>query len=248
MHWTEEFFDEYYLKSSDPHTGAEQTARETGFIISKTNLPKDSPVLDLACGLGRHCIELAKNGYSRITGLDLTSAYLEIARDKAKDLPDPPKFIQGNMQEFNEEQAYQLIYSLFSSIFYFDDQHNLDIVKRVYNALMRGGFFIIDYFNPINFLNKNKLRDWYITDDEYLVLEKYQHNPISGIISIERIIITPEGRRIKRIYHLRDYTVAELRYHFESIGFEILNVYGNFDDSKYSLDSPRQIFVMRKPE
>lgn len=248
MHWTEEFFDEYYLKSSNTLTGAEQTAKEVDFIIEKCALDKDAPVLDLACGFGRHSIELANRGYGNVEGLDLTETYLNMARERAKSLPNPPQFVQGNMQEFAEVEVYQLIFSLFSSMFYFDDHHNLDLIQRVYKALKRDGYFIIDYFNTINFLNQNKRKDWYITDDDYLILEKYSHNPISGMITDERLIITPKGRRIKRMYRLRDYTVAELRYHFENTGFEILDVFGDFEGNKYSLDSPRQIFLMKKPE
>ena len=248
MHWTEEFFDDYYLKSIDKITGAEQTNKEVDFVLSNIEISKDSPIMDLACGHGRHAINLAERGFSNITGLDLTSTYIELARQKSREVKHAPKFINEDMKNFEESNSYSLIFSLFTSMFYFSDTHNLDILQRVYKALKREGYFIVDYFNPPSFLKSAKKKDWYFTEDDSVILEKFSHNPISGIITNERMIITPDGTRVKRVYHVRDYTVAELRYHFENIGFEVLDVYGNFDGDKYDLDSPRQIYIMRKPE
>lgn len=248
MHWTEEFFDEYYLKSSHYLTRAEQTEKEVDFLLKHVEITKESAILDLACGYGRHAIALAKRGYKNVSGLDLTELYIKMAREKAQGLAIPPHFVQGDMSDFEEEKQYDLIYSFFSSMFYYDDKHNLDIIHRIYKGLKRDGYFVIDYFNPLYFLKINKKKDWHITDDDYLILEKYAHNPLSGMITDERLIITPEGKRIKRIFHVRDYTPAELRFHFENIGFEILNVYGDFDGNEYNIDATRQIFVARKPE
>ena len=248
MDWTEEFFDEYYLKSSYYLTGADQTEKEITFLLNHVEISKESAILDLACGYGRHAIALANKGYKNVTGLDLTELYIKMARERASELTVQPHFVQGNMRDLEEQNHYDLIYSFFSSMFYYDDKHNLDILHRIYKGLKRDGYFVIDYFNPLYHLKTNKKKDWYITEEDFLILEKYAHNPISGMITIERLIITPEGKRIKRIFHLRDYTPAELRFHFENIGFEILNVYGDFDGSEYSINAKRQIFITRKPE
>lgn len=246
MDWTEEFFDEYYLQSIEKLTGEEQTRKEVDFLLSKINPARDAEILDLACGHGRHALDLARRGFSRITGIDITSSYIEMARQKASVLPNPPRFIDADMRELNEKNRYQLIYSLFSSMFYFSDDDNLAILRRVFDALKSGGYFVVDYFNPPKFLKSGKRKDWYITENGSAILDKYSHNPISGVLTTERLIITPEGKRIKRVFHLRDYTVSELRFHFESVGFEILDVYGNFDGEKYHIDSDRQIYFMSR--
>jgi len=133
-------------------------------------------------------------------------------------------------------------------MFYFGDKKNLKILNRVYRALRRDGYCVIDYYNPAAFLKKGKKKDWFSTPDQHLVLEQYHHNPLSGTITAERIIITPKGKRIKRMFHTRDYSVAELCFHFEGIGFEIVNVFGTFDSNPFTLDSPRQIYILRRPE
>lgn len=248
MNITDEFFDKYYLKSFNPETNTNPTPEEVEFIISKTNLSEKTKILDFGCGRGRHTIEFYKRGFTDITGLDQNQSNIEIARNNAVELSFPLNFVHKMMNEFDEQDEYDLIYSLFTSMFYFSEQHNLDIVQRIYQALKRDGCFVIDYFNPPAFLKTQKKKDWYFSEDDSIVLERYAHNPISGIITNERIIVPKEGPRIKKVYHVRDYTVAELRYHFENIGFEVLDIFGNYQGKKYTMDSVRQIYIMKKPE
>jgi D-alanine-D-alanine ligase len=63
MHWTEEFFDDYYLESSDKLTDSEQTIREVDFILDKTGVTEKGLILDLACGQGRHAIDSPRQIY-----------------------------------------------------------------------------------------------------------------------------------------------------------------------------------------
>ena len=56
--WWETFFGPDYLKQYE--IDAERTAAEVGAIETILHLRKGARVLDLACGAGRHSIELAK--------------------------------------------------------------------------------------------------------------------------------------------------------------------------------------------
>ncbi|MBD3225839.1 MAG: methyltransferase domain-containing protein [Caldithrix sp.] len=247
MHWTEEFFDEYYLKSIHSITTEQRTQKEVDFLLSNVEINHENKILDLACGDGRHAIELARRGYNQVVGLDLTPMYIQLANEKSEDLTNQPRFIQDNMTNLNTADEYDLIYSYFSSLFYFKDKKNIRNLKRIFQALKRDGYFLFDQINPISFLRSTPHKDWYTTEDNYLILDKYNHNAISGIITNERLIVTPEGKRINRVFYFRDYTVAELRFHLEKIGFEIIDVFGTFDSDPYSIESPRQIFITRKP-
>lgn len=49
----------------------EDTARQVDFLEEKLNLKKGEKILDLACGFGRHALELARRGYD-VTGVDIS--------------------------------------------------------------------------------------------------------------------------------------------------------------------------------
>jgi ubiquinone/menaquinone biosynthesis C-methylase UbiE len=59
-------------------------------------LPKGGAVLEVAPGPGYFCIELAKLGDYRITGLDISRTFVEIASQKAREAGVTVDFQQGN--------------------------------------------------------------------------------------------------------------------------------------------------------
>ena len=56
----------------------EDTKRQVDFLIEKLELKGTERILDLACGFGRHSLELARRGYD-VTGVDITPEYIEYA-------------------------------------------------------------------------------------------------------------------------------------------------------------------------
>jgi ubiquinone/menaquinone biosynthesis C-methylase UbiE len=59
-------------------------------------LPHGSKILEVAPGPGYFCIELAKLGTYRITGLDISHTFVEIAGKKASEAGVDVEFRQGN--------------------------------------------------------------------------------------------------------------------------------------------------------
>lgn len=59
--------------------------RQRVYQFITARLPKDSRILDLACGTGTDAIWFAQNGYS-VFGVDISGEMLERAKEKAKEL------------------------------------------------------------------------------------------------------------------------------------------------------------------
>ncbi len=81
--WWEDFFNDDYLRTMEKLTDA-QIAREVDFIEESLGIERGGAVLDLACGTGRHAVELAARGYE-VVGFDLSLAMLARAGDEAQD-------------------------------------------------------------------------------------------------------------------------------------------------------------------
>ncbi|MCC5464634.1 class I SAM-dependent methyltransferase [Pelosinus baikalensis] len=56
----------------------EHTKDEINFIIDIMDLSGTERILDLACGFGRHAIELSRRGFS-VVGVDITLDYIKEA-------------------------------------------------------------------------------------------------------------------------------------------------------------------------
>ena len=79
--WYEELFENYGIKY-DNENFTRGTTGECDFIEKEINSNKQSSILDIGCGTGRHSIELSKRGYT-VTGIDLSESLLKRAQDKA---------------------------------------------------------------------------------------------------------------------------------------------------------------------
>ena len=64
--------------------------------LAATYLGRGASVLEVAAGPGYFCIELAKLGEFKITGLDISSDLVEIAGENASEAGVKVDFIQGN--------------------------------------------------------------------------------------------------------------------------------------------------------
>src|SRR4051812_11715239 len=83
--WWRTIFNATYLRTDgDVVENAENTAREVDLLIGAAGLAPDRRVLDLCCGQGRHCIELARRGFGNVSGLDRSRYLVGLARKRSQ--------------------------------------------------------------------------------------------------------------------------------------------------------------------
>ena len=146
--WFESWFDSPYYPLLYQHRDDQEAERFISKLLAALRLPAHAPVLDLACGRGRHARYIHAQGY-QVTGLDLSPASIRDAKRYAApglqfavhDMRDP---LPGH---------YILILNLFTSFGYFEDEaDNLRVLRNVVQALPPGGFFVMDFFNATKVL------------------------------------------------------------------------------------------------
>jgi len=209
-------------------------------------LKKDMRILDLACGHGRHAIELAKRGYN-ITGLDYSDYLLSVARERAEKEKVKINFIKGDMRELPFEDEFDAIYMFYTSFGYFSDEDNFKVLKEVNKALKKGGKFLIDLSNPIKVIKNFQHESWILTKEGLISLEQNEFNPVTMRIKTTRLIFK-EGKEIDRREHIvRLYMPAELSFLMELAGLKAIKFYGDWRDfSKYNENSRRLVIIAEK--
>jgi 2-polyprenyl-3-methyl-5-hydroxy-6-metoxy-1,4-benzoquinol methylase len=83
--WYEDYFTADYWSYADAEYTAERTAAEVSYLAQV--LQRHAPsrrVLDLACGVGRHAIGLARLGFE-VTGVDVSQYALDRAARAASE-------------------------------------------------------------------------------------------------------------------------------------------------------------------
>lgn len=114
-----------------------------------------SPVIDIACGPGRHSIQLAKNGHV-VTGLDFSPGLLELANESAAANGfngDAPAFVSGDMRKLNfADETFNTVILLGNSFGYFSDEENLSALSEACRVLRKDGFFCLEITNKEEYL------------------------------------------------------------------------------------------------
>lgn len=124
----------------------ENSAREVDFILDLCDLRPGARILDLACGFGRHALELAKRGYA-VVGADITPAYISDAQENARRLGlNNAEFICCDVREVAFREEFDLVLNLADgAIGYLEsDEENLKIFDIIARALKRGGQHVCD--------------------------------------------------------------------------------------------------------
>ncbi len=241
--WWESFFGPDYLKQYE-HTLA-RTAAEVDGIEKILHLRKGARILDLACGAGRHSIELAKRGYA-VTGYDLSEALIRRARADAKRAKAKVSFVRGDMRDLRFRGAFDAVINMFSSFGYFeavdDDRKVLEGIAR---ALKARGKFLMDRFNRESLAYELPQMGWRAGEDGSVVLQEDTFDVLRGRYDTRQIVIDREGTREHRA-SVRAYTLPELKELLDEAGLHIHRVLGGLDLSAYRARSRRLVLYAVK--
>ena len=89
----------------------EDTKRQIDFVIEKLHLTGNEKILDLACGFGRHSLELARRGFS-VTGVDITSDYIRFAKEKSQEKGLCANFLCCDIRELQFDQEFDVVLNM----------------------------------------------------------------------------------------------------------------------------------------
>ena len=117
-------------------------------------LPLKSKILDLACGKGRHSINLNKMGYD-VTGVDNSIESIKKANEYNS------QTLKFKVHDIRKPlgQKFDLIVNLFTSFAYFDDfNDNLKTLESIKSSLNEEGLVVIDFLN-IKYVKNNLITE-----------------------------------------------------------------------------------------
>jgi SAM-dependent methyltransferase len=243
--WANLFFGE----KADP--AYDQTLSQIDFIEKSIPLNKNQKILDLACGNGRHAIELTKRGYATIC-FDYSQPILDIAKEKAQKINVNLEILQGDMRETQWNKEFDVVLNLFQSLGYFKtDEEDKKVLSNVFTALKDGGKFLLDVRNPDYIFPTIKKGNNAALKPCYPI-----HN--RGSLKVKEEVVEPNiwkvtfdwqmGGSVTRNYwtHVRLYNLNELTQMFEEEGFSIEKVWGDYDGSEYQPEISKRLIILAK--
>lgn len=210
------------------------------------------PVLELACGTGRVTIPIAQKDIS-ITGLDFLNPMLKEAKRKSNEKGVKIEWIEADMTNFNLSKKYNLILMPGCAFNWLLDIESVEkCLTCVKKHLNPNTVFIFDAFNPdLNILVRDPSKTY--PNAEYqdpdgrglvIVSENTEYDKANQIL-LWRLSYSILKKPLSKEMKLRIFFPQELDTLLKYNGFKIYEKYGDFDQTPFTSESRRQIFICR---
>jgi SAM-dependent methyltransferase len=238
----DEAFDEDYLYFYEELLTPERTAAEVELVWRLLELEPGLELLDLACGHGRIANPLAERGV-RVTGLDATPLFLELARKDAAERGVDVEYVEGDMRAIPWQARFDRVLCWFTSFGYFSDEENRQVLAGAYAALKEGGLFAVEMNHRDNLLSRY-MEETVSERGEDRMIDRHRFDVRTSRSHDTRTIIRG-GRERSFDFDVRMFTAAELRDWLLAAGFREAEPYGD-DGEPLTLEHRRMTLVARK--
>lgn len=251
--WKKGFGKKYYqifLQSL-----SSRTEGEIKFILGAIKPKKGQKVIDLGCGYGRHSIGLAKHNLD-LTAVDYSAYLLKIGAKIAKERNSRVRFVRQDLRKLKTDKKYDVALSMFSSFGYFPHKENLNFLQKVYSLLKPGGKFLLDVMNAQMLFHEIR-ESGSLKDSTYVRVRTYSEKTAkytdtdTYYLDTQLVYLLRKRKIGKQVdywnYYMFHYTAKQLRKYLESIGFEMIDIWGGYSGERWNRYSWRTIILCQKP-
>ena len=236
--WFEAWFDEDYALLY-AHRDAEEARVAVGRALRVAPELAEGPVLDLACGSGRH-LEILRRANPLAFGMDLSKTLLGMAPGGLR-----PWLLRGDMRHLPiKSESLHGICLWFTPFGYFSDAENRALMLNLGGLLVNKGALVMDYLNADLVARTLDPEDTV----EQGGVRAQSRRSIEGDRLVKRMVLThlDTGETRDVLESVRLYPPAELQEMAVRAGLRLRRVMGTYAGEAFTEDSPRWIGIFEK--
>ena len=212
-------------------------------LLKLSSIAAGAKVLDLCCGVGRHTVELSRRGF-QVTGVDITVAYLNAARETAEAAGTDPELVRDDVRHFRRPASFDLCINLFTSFGYFAKREDdILMLGNCAKNLNPGGCLIVETIGKETAARDFVAREnfdragWNVTT-EYSIVGDWEGE-------MNRWILRKGTTRVDRSFILRLYSGYEMKQALREAGFASSELFGGLDGRPYDEKAESLVAVAR---
>ncbi len=234
--WFASWFDTpyYHILYKERNDGEAQFFMNS--LTDFLNLPRESEILDLACGKGRHAIYLSHLGY-KVTGIDLSAESIKFA----KTFETNTLHFAIHDMSLSYPKKFDAVFNLFTSFGYFEDEaDNLKTIRAIHSELKPNGFGVID------FLNAQYIKDHLVPSEKKtidgitFVIDRY----IKDGYICKDIQFTANSQDHFYTERVKAITLNDFKAYFEKAGVRLLHCFGDYNLNEFNSESSERLILI----
>lgn len=240
--WFKNWFNSPYYHQLYFHRDKTEAAIFINKLMDYIQPAKGCGMLDVACGKGRHSIQLAAKGFD-VTGIDLSEeSILEALKNEGDNL----HFYQHDMRLPFWINYFDYAFNFFTSFGYFRTQREHDnSIRTIAQSLKLNGVLVMDYLN-VHYAEDHQIHksEKEIDDINFIITKWFDED-----FFYKKIQVEDEALEEPLIYteKVAKFSLGDFTEMFAYQGLQIKEVFGDYNFGNYDVrKSPRLIMIAEK--
>lgn len=208
-------------------------------------------LLDLACGTGELSVRFAKQGFS-VTGIDLSSDMLAVARNKAEEQGLAIPFFEQDMADLQGFEGFDMIGIFCDSLNYLlSEEKVLQTFFHASSCLRKGGVLFFDVHSIFKMTELFMNQTFTVSDEHIAYIWDCFPGEFPNSVEHELsffVLDQNDGKynRIDEFHEQRTFSIEQYSLWLKKAGFEILEISADFEGKPPEQESERIFFMARK--
>jgi len=240
--WFKDWFNSPYYHQLYFKRDEQEAAAFIDHLISYLKPPTGSVMLDVACGKGRHSVQLASKGFN-VTGIDLSP---ESINEALANQADNLQFFCHDMRLPFFINYFDYAFNFFTSFGYFSTRREHDnSIRTIAQSIKHKGCFVMDYLN-VHYAEDHLVHQSELEVDgvNFIITKWYDETHF-----FKKIIVEDEAYPEPHVFteKVAKFSLGDFTEMFAYQGLQIEEVFGDYAFSNYHVrKSPRLIMIARK--
>jgi len=240
--WFKDWFNSPYYHQLYFKRDETEAAAFINKLIEHLKPQPGTQMLDVACGKGRHSIQLAEKNFN-VTGIDLSEDSIREAKEEES---ENLEFFVHDMRLPFRINYFDYAFNFFTSFGYFKTRREHDnAIRTIAQSIKPNGIFVMDYLN-VHYAEDNLVHK---SEKEIEGVNYYITKWLDEDHFYKKIVVEDENLEEPLEYteKVAKFSLGDFTEMFAYQGMQIQEVFGDYSFNDYDVrKSPRMIMIAKK--